>query len=139
MLAHAATAQARKAMGEDIDLQNIPAVVFTEPECAYVGLTSEKADDADRYASVKIPFGSNGKALASGYDEGILKLIVEKETGFIAGCHALGAHASDLVAEAAVAMRGRLTVRQLAFSMVHAHPSMSEIFSTACARATTII
>ena len=57
----------------------------------------------------------------------------------MAGCHALGAHASDLVAEAAVAMRGRLTVRQLAFSMVHAHPSMSELFSAACARAATIL
>lgn len=139
MLAHAATAQARKAMGEDIDLATVPAVVFTDPECAYVGLTSEKAGDDDRYAAIKVPFGSNGKALASGYDDGMLKLIVEKESGIIAGCHVLGAHASDLVAEASVAMRGHLDVRQLAFSMVHAHPSMSEIFSTACARAAALL
>lgn len=125
MLAHAASAQGRKVLGEDVNLNIIPAVVFTEPECASVGLTAEIAGDG--FFSVKVPFGAVGKALASDDAEGLLKLTVEKSNGRIAGCQAVGAHSADLIAEAAAAIYGGLTARQLALNLVHAHPTMSEL------------
>ncbi len=132
MLAHAASAQGRVVLGQELDMDVMPAVVFTDPECASVGLTSEQAADSDReYTVVRLPYGANGKALASGEADGVLKLIVEKDSGLIAGCHCVGAHAADIIAEAAVAMNGSLTAHELAVRCIHAHPTISELLSTA--------
>lgn len=135
MLAHAASAQGRVVLGSSVNLDIIPTVVFTDPECAMVGITSEAADESDReYISVKLPYGSNGKALAAGESEGIIKLIVDKESGYIAGCHCVGVHAADLVAEASVAMQAGTTAGSLAYSCVHAHPTLSELLASAAAK-----
>lgn len=132
MLAHAASAQGRVVLGEEVDMDVMPAVVFTDPECASVGLTSEQTADSDReYTVVRLPYGSNGKALASGEADGVLKLIADKDSGLIAGCHCVGAHAADLIAEAAVAMNGGVTARELAIRCIHAHPTISELLSAA--------
>jgi len=134
MLAHAASAQGRTVLGENVGLGTVPAVVFTDPECASVGITSEKADETGReYITVKLPYGSNGKALASGESDGIIKLIVDKKSGLIAGCHCLGAHAADLIAEASTAMNAGITARRLASEFVHAHPTLSELLASAAA------
>lgn len=134
MLAHAASAQGRTVLGENVGLGIMPAVVFTDPECASVGITSEKAEETGReYITVKLPYGSNGKALASGESDGIIKLIVDKESGLIAGCHCLGAHAADLIAEASTAMNAGITARRLASEFVHAHPTLSELLASASA------
>jgi len=134
MLAHAASAQGRTVLGENVGLGTVPAVVFTDPECASVGITSEKADETGReYITVKLPYGSNGKALASGESDGIIKLIVDKKSGLIAGCHCLCAHAADLIAEASTAMNAGITARRLASEFVHAHPTLSELLASAAA------
>ena len=134
MLAHAAAAQGRAVLGTEVSLDIMPGVVFTDPECAMAGLTSEQADELDReYMTVKLPYGSNGKALASGESDGFVKLLVDKESGKIIGCHCIGAHAADIIAEAATAMQTGITARRLAFGCIHAHPTISELLSSAAA------
>lgn len=135
MLAHSAAAQSRRAAGATVDLDVIPGVVFTTPELAAVGLNADSAAGAGIEAvTVKIPYGACGKALADGVDDGILKLTVSADDGRILGCSVLGAHAADLVAEAAVAIHNRLTAAELAGEIVHAHPSISELLAIAAAR-----
>ncbi|MDE5684798.1 MAG: dihydrolipoyl dehydrogenase, partial [Muribaculaceae bacterium] len=130
----AAAAQGRVVIGKNVCLDIMPAVVFTDPECASVGITSEKADESGReYITVKLPYGSNGKALASGESDGIVKLIIDKENGLIAGCHCVGAHAADLIAEACTAMNAGFTAERLASECVHAHPTLSELLASAAA------
>ena len=136
MLAHAASAQARVAVGEDVDMDIMPSVVFSEPECAMVGLTEEmcKAQGAD-FLTVKVPYASNGKALASGEAEGFVKLVFSPVTHLLLGCHAVGAHSADLVAEAAAAMYGMIPVDELADELIHAHPTLSELLASAARKA----
>lgn len=122
MLAHAAGAQARRAVGLPSEPELIPAVVFTTPQLATVG-TGEGT-------TVRMPYGSNGKALADGHAEGVLKLTVDPADGRIAGCSVLGAHAADLVAEATVAISAGFSPQRLA-AVTHAHPSLSEILQAA--------
>lgn len=121
MLAHAASAQARKAVGLSADTALIPSVVFTEPQCAAVG--------QQQGSVTKIPYSASGMALASGYDEGLVKLVCD-DAGIIVGCHVLGAHAADLVAEATVAIACGLTAEHLA-TITHAHPTLSELLQSA--------
>ncbi len=126
MLAHAAAAQARRAAGLLSDTRLIPAVVFTVPQLAAVG--------GSEGTIVKIPYSANGKALADGNTEGLLKLVCDADSGRITGCHALGAHAADLVAEATVAISAGMTADRLA-GITHAHPSLSELLAEAARRA----
>lgn len=131
MLAHAASAQGRAVLGiPSVRLDLIPSVVFTSPQCAYVGIGD--VDDS-LYKAVKVPYGANGMALASGYTDGFVKLIAERSSGRIVGCHVIGAHAADIVAEATVAIANRMTVSDLSESIVHAHPTISELLARAAA------
>lgn len=136
MLAHAATAQARKALGADVDLNVIPSAVFTRPEGAMVGLTTEAAEAAGlNIGTSKAMFAGNGKARAMGHADGIVKLVYDKDSRKLLGCHIVGPHAADLVAEAAVAIHTGLTVDNLAHDLVHGHPTLSEVLMTAAANA----
>lgn len=130
MLAHAAEAQAAVVAGKLVKTSPVPSVVFTHTEFASVG-------PFEGYASVKVPYGSNGKALAEGEGEGILKLVYDAENGRVVGCHVLGAHAADLVAEAALAVVNGLTIRDIS-TTVHAHPTLSELLRTAAEQALVI-
>ena len=132
MLAHAASAQARMVAGITDSIGVIPAVVFTVPECASVGL---KADDGEGLEAVKVPYSSNSKALASGHADGMVKLVYEKASGRIVGCHIIGAHAADLIAEAAIAIDASYTLNRLASFTVSAHPGLSELLQNAAAKA----
>lgn len=126
MLAHAASAQAEKVMGEETDLSVIPSAVFTVPECAMAGLTEEQAKEQGLDISVgKSFFRANGKACAMGETEGLVKVIVDNDTDTLVGCHICGPHASDLIAEAALAMSARLPLSALT-ATIHSHPSLSE-------------
>lgn len=133
MLAHAATMQGVKAldhiMGIDdgIDLSVMPAAVFTMPEAASVGMTEEDCKAAGIVCSCrKSFFRSNGKALCLGEADGMCKIITDSD-GRLLGCHMFGPHASDLIHEATafITMKARLQDMR---SMVHVHPSLSEIF-----------
>lgn len=125
MLAHAASAQARMVMGRQVNMDVIPSAVFTMPECASVGLTETRAAEAGlEFRAVKGMFRSNGKALAMGEPDGLIKLLLTPD-GRILGCSIVGPHAADLIAEVALAMSAGLTATALT-ATIHAHPTLSE-------------
>lgn len=138
MLAHVAVAQGRVAlshilgMNDAPDLSLVPSAVFTIPEAASVGMTEQQCqENGVQYYTVKSYFRSNGKALCIGDTDGICKMIVEGEkgdpSGRILGCHILGPHASDLIQEANALISCGAKLGKLS-SMIHPHPTLSEIF-----------
>ena len=147
MLAHAAEMQAIRAVNhiigktDAIDFSIMPAAIFTEPEAACVGPTEDQLKERLRvgeqgsgmqgiaYEVKKSFWRANGKALAMGETEGLLKLFVSPD-GLILGCHAYGAHSADIVQEVSVLMCKHTTIAELA-DMVHIHPTLSEILKTA--------
>ena len=136
MLAHAAEMQAVRAVNhilgktDGIRFDIMPAAIFTSPEAACVGPTEDqlKAAGSD-YVCKKAFWRANGKALAMGKTEGMLKLFASPE-GTILGCHAYGAHAADIVQEVSVLMCKQTTLQELA-DMVHIHPTLSEMLKNA--------
>lgn len=136
MLAHAAEMQAVHAVNQilgksdGIRFDIMPAAIFTEPEAACVGPTEDQLKAAGIPYIVKKSFWrANGKALAMGETEGMLKLFASPE-GLILGCHAYGAHAADIIQEVSVLMCKHTTMAELA-DMVHIHPTLSEILKAA--------
>lgn len=126
LLAHAASAQAKLVMGKDIDLSVIPSAVFTVPECAMAGLTEEQCRQSERpYVVRKTTFRTNGKALAMGEPEGVVKLISDPESGLLLGCQIVGPHAADLIAEAALVLSQRLPASVISRT-IHSHPTLGE-------------
>ncbi len=126
LLAHAASAQAAVVMGDNVDLSVVPSAVFTVPECAMVGSTEEQLQAQGlEYNVAKSTFRTNGKALAMGEPEGVVKMITDPATGLILGCQIVGPHAADLIAEVALAISSRLTAAAI-LSTIHTHPSLSE-------------
>ncbi|MDE5647786.1 MAG: dihydrolipoyl dehydrogenase [Muribaculaceae bacterium] len=134
MLAHAAVAQGRRVLGEDVDMNVIPAAVFSVPECSMVGMTEEQCKEHEvEYKSVKVPFRGNGKAVAMGEADGLLKLLVDNTSGKILGVHICGPHAADLISEPALAMANEMTVEAISRT-IHAHPTLGELLATAVTR-----
>jgi dihydrolipoamide dehydrogenase len=132
LLAHVASAEGiiatRNCMGEncEMDYGTIPSCIFTIPEIAKVGMTEAQAT-AEGY-NVKVgrfPYAASGKALGMRETDGFVKVIADAEYGDILGVHILGAHASDLIHEAAVAIRMEASVADLAHT-IHAHPTLGE-------------
>ena len=137
MLAHAAEMQAVRAVNQilgkrdAIDFNIMPAAIFTSPEAACVGPTEDQLKERGiAYECRKSFWRANGKALAMGETEGMLKLFVSPPDGLILGCHAYGAHAADIVQEVSVLMCKHTTISELA-DMVHIHPTLSEILKNA--------
>ncbi len=132
MLAHAASAQARRASGIDVNLDIIPSAVFTSPEAAMVGMTEDRARKKGHELMIgKASFAANGKALAMAESDGTVKIIFDRESGLILGCHIIGPHAADLIAEVAALMFGMTTREELAEKLVHGHPTLSEALQDA--------
>ena len=136
MLAHAAEMQAIRAVNQiigkkdGIDFSIMPAAIFTQPEAACVGPTEDQLKEQDvAYECKKSFWRANGKALAMGETEGLLKLFVAPD-GQILGCHAYGAHSADIIQEVSVLMCKHTTISELA-DMVHIHPTLSEILKFA--------
>jgi len=137
MLAHAAEMQAVRVVNhilgktDGIRFDIMPAAIFTEPEAACVGPTEDQLKaQGIAYECKKSFWRANGKALAMGATEGLLKLFVSSLDGRLLGCHAYGAHAADIVQEVSVLMCRQTTVSELA-DMVHIHPTLSEILRSA--------
>ncbi len=133
-LAHVASHQglvaAKNAAGQSAKMHYnaIPAVVYTVPEIATVGMTLEKALDAGFQATVgAFPFDVLGKSKASGETEGYAQMVTDRKTGQILGAQVVGFEASTLVAEMAVAIANELTVESLT-ETVHAHPTIAEVW-----------
>lgn len=133
MLAHAASAQARMALGFDVDMDYVPSAVFTMPECAMVGLTEEACmKEGIEYAKNKAMFAANGKALAMGESDGFVKVLYSPATRLLLGVHVIGPHAADIIAEATACMAEGATIDSIAKGIIHGHPTLSEAFMSAC-------
>lgn len=132
-LAHAASAQARLAVDHALDLDPapldevaIPWAVFTMPEIGSVGLSEQAAIAQDHVVSCgRFDLRGLGKAQAMGELTGMAKVVADRISGRLLGVHIIGAHASDMVHEAAVLIRQGATVHAIT-QTVHAHPTLSE-------------
>ncbi|MGH7129838.1 MAG: FAD-dependent oxidoreductase, partial [Planctomycetaceae bacterium] len=132
MLAHKATREGKVAVeaiaGEPSAFDNIaiPAVVFTDPEVAWCGLTETEAQAAGREIKVKkFPWAASGRAQTIGRTEGLTKLIFDPESDRILGVGIVGANAGELIAEGVLAVETAAVARDIAGS-IHAHPTLGE-------------
>ena len=132
LLAHVASSEgivaAYNACGIDrkMDCSAVPAGIFTLPEIGSVGLREHHAAEKGiRVRTGHFPFRALGKAHAMGEIAGMVKIVADAVTDKVLGVHIIGAHASDLVHEGALAIRAGLTVREVG-GMIHAHPALSE-------------
>jgi len=136
-LAHVASTQGEVAvdviLGEDakMDYDVVPNVVYTHPELATVGLTEAQAKEKypDAKAS-RFSFKASGRALALGESDGVMKLVTAGPHGRILGAHVVGPNASELIAEATLAMRLEATTDDV-IATIHAHPTLAETFREA--------
>jgi dihydrolipoamide dehydrogenase len=132
LLAHKAAKEARIAIehiaGENSAFENIiiPAVVFTDPEVAWCGLTENEAREKNLQVEVvKFPWAASGRALSFDRTDGLTKLIIDAETERVLGVGIVGAGAGELIAEGVLAIEMGATARDLA-EAVHPHPTLSE-------------
>jgi dihydrolipoamide dehydrogenase len=111
--------------------QAIPAVVFTDPEIAWAGLTAEEAQRTGRDVAVaQYPWQASGRAIAIGRTDGLTKWLIDPTTDRVLGCGIVGAGAGELISEAVVAIEMGCTARDVADS-IHPHPTLSETLSFA--------
>ena len=109
-----------------VNYANIPGCTYTTPEVASVGLTEKKAREAGKEVLVgKFFFKASGKATASGNTDGFVKMIIDKNTDEILGCHMCGDNVTEMIAEIVTARENGLTAKQVAGG-IHPHPTMSE-------------
>ena len=132
MLAHKATHEGRLAvevlLGKPVtfDKLAIPAVVFTDPEIAWAGLTEEVAKKEGRnYEAAIYPWGASGRAVALGRTDGLTKVLVDPETERVLGVGIVGPGAGELIAEAVLAIEMGCEATDLA-ETIHPHPTLSE-------------
>ena len=132
-LAHVASAEAiccvEHLAGETpktVNYSNIPGCTYTTPEVASVGLTEKKALEAGKEILVgKFFFKASGKATAAGNTDGFIKMVIDKNTDEILGCHMCGDNVTEMIASIVVARENGVTAKQLA-GAIHPHPTMSE-------------
>lgn len=137
MLAHKATHEGRIAAeviagkSAAFDKTAIPAVVFTDPEIAWAGLTESEAKEAGRKVDVEVyPWAASGRAQAIGVTNGLTKWLVDPETHRVVGCGIVGSGAGELIAEAVLAIEMGCEVHDITDS-VHPHPTLSETLMNA--------
>lgn len=138
LLAHAASAQgiyvADRISGKQtgINTKLIPSCIYTKPEIACVGKTEDELKKENiPYNVGKFPLSGNGKALSMGEQEGFVKILTGKNYGEILGAHIVGARATDLIGELALAINAECTAEEIIHT-VHPHPTVSEaIFEAA--------
>ncbi len=147
MLAHAATFQGIVALdhimgvGNDIDLTVMPAAVFTFPEAASVGMTEDECKEAAiPVRCLKSFFRANGKAVTMGQTDGFCKVVVaaepkegvisQYEAGRVLGCHLYGPHSSDIIQEACAMIARKATLEEFR-SIIHTHPTLTEVLQSA--------
>ncbi len=132
MLAHKASREARVAaeviggLPSALDNRAIPAVVFTDPEIAWTGLTEQEANHQGRPLKVgRFPLSALGRARTMGRTEGLFKVLSDPETDLVLGVGIAGPHASELIAEATLAVEMGATLEDLMVT-IHPHPTLSE-------------
>ena len=132
MLAHKASeegvAVAELIAGKfaEIHFDTVPWVVYTDPEIAWVGKTAQQLEDEGvPFKTGSFPFAANGRALAGGHGDGLVKMLAHEDTDELLGVHIIGANASELIGECVVSMVFQGCSEDLA-RIVHAHPTLSE-------------
>lgn len=137
MLAHKASHEAKVAVetvlgkAAEFDKLAIPAVVFTDPEIAWAGLTEEQAKREGRTVEVATyPWAASGRAQALGRTEGLTKWLIDPESQRVLGCGLVGPGAGELIAEAVLAIEMGCEVRDLT-EAIHPHPTLSETLMNA--------
>lgn len=137
MLAHKAeeegVAVAEILAGETghVDYGIIPGVVYTHPECAEIGKTEEALkEEGVAYNVGKFPYMANGRARSMNENDGFVKILADKKTDRILGCHIVGVEAGNMIAEIAVAMEFGASSEDVARTC-HAHPTLSEVVKEA--------
>ncbi len=114
-----------------IDYAAIPNVVYTHPEVASVGMTEAEAKAAGLDIKVgTFPFKANSRAVCTGEESGFVKVIAEGKSGILVGVHIIGSHASELIAEAGLAIQKRATLADIIHTP-HAHPTLAEAMKEA--------
>ncbi len=124
---------AENALGKDttINYQIVPRCVFTLPELAGVGLTEADARAQEYQVQTgKFPFAANGMAIIKGERRGLVKIVTDQKYGQILGVHIVGPQATELIAEATLAMKLDVTPQEI-IATIHSHPSLSEAFREA--------
>ena len=132
MLAHKGSKEGLVAAGviaglpEEYDVRCVPAVIFTAPEVASVGLTEKQCKDQGRkYKTGKFPFAASGRAMSLLETEGFVKVIADAETDELLGVHMVGPEVTELIAEATLAIEMGATSEDIART-IHAHPTLPE-------------
>jgi len=137
MLAHKASeegvavAEIIAGQAGHVNLDTVPWVIYTSPEIAWVGKTEQELKKSGiAYRSGQFPFIANGRARSLGETSGFVKILADTRTDRIIGVHIIGPYASEMIAEAVVAMEFAASSEDIA-RIVHAHPSLSEVFHEA--------
>jgi dihydrolipoamide dehydrogenase len=132
MLAHKASKEAEVAAEviagrkSEMDARTIPAVIFTDPEIASAGMTADEAEKRGRKVKIgKFPFVALGRAIANADTDGFVKVVIDAETTEVLGIHVVGNGASDVIAEAALAIEMGALADDVGLT-VHAHPTLPE-------------
>ena len=115
-----------------VNYDAIPGVIYTYPEVAAVGKTEEELKaEGVAYNKGNFPFAANSRARANGSSDGFVKILSDKETDRILGCHIMGPNAGEMIAEAVLGMEYGASSEDIARTC-HAHPTLSEAFKEAC-------
>jgi dihydrolipoamide dehydrogenase len=138
LLAHVASAEGILAVehmaGREvrpINYDHVPAATYCEPEVASIGLTEAKAKERGYDVKVgKFPFAYSSKAPILGATDGFVKMVAEAKYGELLGVHIIGTRATEMIAEAAVALRTEATVEEM-YRTIHPHPTLSEAMAEA--------
>ncbi len=114
-----------------IKVENIPGCTYSMPQVASVGLTEKKALAAGKKIKVgRFPYMANGKAIAAGESEGLIKVIFDEKTGELLGAHLIGAEVTEMIQGYVIAKQAELTEEDLMHT-IFAHPTMSEMMHEA--------
>jgi dihydrolipoamide dehydrogenase len=109
-----------------MDVRCIPAVIFSDPEIASAGITAAEAEAAGRKVKVgKFPFAVLGRAIANADTDGFVKVVIDAASQEVLGIHVVGNGASDIIAEAALAIEMGSLAEDLSLT-IHAHPTLPE-------------
>ncbi|MDB5084490.1 MAG: lpd, partial [Bacilli bacterium] len=115
----------------EIRYEQVPRCTYTRPEVASVGISEREARERGHQVKTgKFSFRVNGKALVNGDPEGFVKMISDAETGDLLGVHLIGAHATDLISEAALAQVLNASAWEIS-QTIHPHPTLSEVIGEA--------
>jgi dihydrolipoamide dehydrogenase len=134
MLAHKAShqgmiaAEASSGRRSAFDAKAIPAVAYTDPEVAWVGVTEGEAEARGlAFGKATFPWAASGRSLSLGREEGLTKTLWDEESGRLIGCGIVGPNAGELIAEAALAIEMGCQAEDIGLT-IHPHPTLSETF-----------